>query len=90
MVTSLNGCLGMSENGEFKTGVCKWFNDYKAFGFISLPEGGMDVFVHANQLRKSGIHRCLIEGEHVKFRVTNGEKGQYATDISLVEAPKEG
>ena len=76
------------ENGEFKTGVCKWFNAQKAYGFISLPEGGMDIFVHANQLRKSGILRCLQEGEKLKFHIATGDKGQYATDISLVEAEK--
>lgn len=80
----------MSADAEFATGRIKWFNSQKAFGFISLPEGGMDVFVHANQLRRSGITRCLLEGEQVKFRISTGQKGQYATDISLVEAPKEG
>jgi CspA family cold shock protein len=77
----------MSEgNGELKAGTVKWFNDQKAYGFISLPEGGMDIFVHANQLRKSGIVRCLKEGEQVKFRISTGDKGQYAIDISVVPA----
>jgi CspA family cold shock protein len=74
----------MSEDNSFSHGKVKWFNSQKAFGFISLPEGGMDIFVHANQLRKSGITRCLLEGEQVKFHISNGDKGQYATDISVV------
>jgi CspA family cold shock protein len=81
----------MSNGDGFSTGSVKWFNAQKAFGFISLPEGGMDVFVHANQLRKSGILRCLLEGEQLKFRISNGDKGKFATDISVVAAPaKEG
>jgi cold shock CspA family protein len=50
----------------------------------------MDVFVHANQLRKSGINRCLLEGEQVKFRVSTGQKGQFATDISIVTSTEGG
>jgi CspA family cold shock protein len=76
----------------YLTGVCKWFNNQKAFGFIELPGGGLDVFVHANQLRKSGIDRVLYEGEKVKFRTSKGPKGSFAVDISLISqspaAPK--
>jgi CspA family cold shock protein len=79
----------MSEN-SFSNGVVKWFNAQKAYGFISLPEGGMDIFVHANQLRKSGILRCLSEGEQLKFHIATGDKGKYATDISVVAPVKEG
>ena len=81
----------MSEgNGEFKTGLVKWFNAQKAYGFISLPEGGMDIFVHAKQLRQSGITRFLKEGDRVKFLVSNGVNGQYATNLSLIEPVQEG
>ena len=72
-------------------GVVKWFNIKKAFGFIELPGGGLDVFVHANQLRRSGIDRALCEGEKVKFRTSKGPKGSFAIDISIIpvlELPK--
>lgn len=75
----------MSEANSFQVGKIKWFNAEKAFGFISLPEGGMDIFVHANQLRKSGINRILREGEKVQFRQETGPKGQFAIDISLLD-----
>lgn len=76
----------MSEGLEqYLGGVCKWFNKTKGFGFIQLPEGGLDVFVHANQLRKSGIGRALEEGEKVKFILSTGPKGSFATNISLIE-----
>lgn len=69
----------------FMQSTVKWFNNQKAFGFIELPGGGLDVFVHANQLRKSGITRVLKEGETVRFRTSKGPKGCFATDISIVD-----
>lgn len=75
----------MSTGNGRLNGVVKWFNTEKAFGFISLPDGDMDVFVHANQLRKSGIHRVLQVGEHVQFKIDVGPKGRYATDIIVIE-----
>lgn len=74
----------MSEDKKFVTGRCKWFNIDKGFGFIQLPGGALDVFIHANQLRKSGIDRCLTEGEEVKFTIERGPKGNFATNIVLV------
>ncbi len=67
-------------------GKVKWFNKDKGFGFIQLPGGGLDIFVHANQLRKSGIERELLEGESVRFSTSKGPKGSFAVNISL--APK--
>lgn len=65
-------------------GIVKWFSKEKGFGFIRLPGGGLDIFVHANQLRKSGIDHVLQEGERVKFVVDKGPKGSFATNISRV------
>jgi CspA family cold shock protein len=73
-----------TEDGRL-TGLVKWFDAKKAFGFISMADGDMDVFVHANQLRKSGVHRILREGEQVTFKVELGEKGRFATDITVVD-----
>lgn len=73
----------MSE--ECVEGFCKWFNQTKGFGFFQLPGGGLDVFVHANQLRKSGINRTPVGGERFRFCIENGPKGQFATSISPVE-----
>lgn len=64
-------------------GVVKWFNQEKGFGFIQMPDGALDVFVHANQLRKSGIERSLIEGEKVRFQLGKGPRGAFAMNISI-------
>lgn len=65
--------------------VVKWFNTTKGFGFLQTPGSGLDVFVHANQLRKSGIVRSLVDGEKVRCCVETGPKGTFATNIALVE-----
>lgn len=74
----------MSESNSV-VAIVKWYNQDKGFGFLKLPEGGMDIFVHANQLRKSGVTRSLMEGEKVKFCINQGPKGSFATDIELVQ-----
>jgi CspA family cold shock protein len=77
----------MSENDDdFCVAVVKWFNSEKAYGFLALPGEGVDIFVHVNQLRKSGITRHLKEGERVKFRTSKGPKGAFATNITILDA----
>ena len=46
--------------GNPETGVVKWFNTAKGFGFITL-EGGRDVFVHYRDILGKG-HRSLATG----------------------------
>lgn len=77
----------MSEGVEVQplTASVKWFNSVKGYGFLQVAGGGLDIFCHANQLRKSGISRSLLEGEKVKFTLETGPKGSFATNISLVE-----
>jgi len=61
------------------TGTVKWFNNQKGFGFIS-PESGDDVFVHHTAIQGDG-YKSLEEGQKVEFDITEGAKGQQATNV---------
>ena len=61
------------------TGIVKWFNDAKGFGFIT-QEGGEDVFVHFSAIQAQGF-KSLVEGDGVEFEVTRGPKGLQAANV---------
>ncbi|GMQ48439.1 MULTISPECIES: cold-shock protein [Vibrio] len=64
------------------TGTVKWFNETKGFGFIQ-QENGPDVFAHFSNIKADGF-RTLAEGQKVEFRVTQGQKGPQAEEITPV------
>ena len=70
----------MSE--ETISGVVKWFNEEKGFGFIER-QGDDDVFVHFRAINGTG-RRTLLEGQKVTFQVTQGQKGLQAENVSVV------
>jgi cold shock protein len=61
------------------TGVVKWFNPEKGYGFIAV-EGKDDVFVHYSAIQTSG-YRTLEEGQRVEFDVGPGQKGEEAQNV---------
>ena len=69
-------------SGQWVSGIVKWFNDEKGFGFIER-EGGADVFVHFRAINGNG-RRTLQEGQSVTFEVTQGQKGPQAENVTIV------
>jgi CspA family cold shock protein len=67
---------------ERETGIVKWFNASKGFGFISR-EGKDDVFVHYSAIQTEGF-RTLDEGQQVEFSVEKGAKGLQATNVTAL------
>ena len=53
---------------DAQTGVVKWFNPGKGYGFIAPDAGGNDIFVHISAVQHSGL-RKLNEGERVRFAI---------------------
>ena len=62
------------------TGIVKWFNAEKGFGFIAPDSGDPDVFAHFSAIQTQGF-RTLDEGQKVEFEVVEGPKGLQAADI---------
>ena len=48
------------------TGIVKWFNDDKGYGFITPDDGGKDLFVHHSGVAGKGF-KSLAEGAKVEF-----------------------
>ena len=65
------------------TGIVKWFNESKGFGFITPDDGGKDLFAHFREIQGSGF-KTLMEAQKVEFEVTQGEKGPQASSIRVV------
>ena len=68
----------MSEAGKL-TGVVKWFNDAKGFGFIEHTTG-RDVFVHYSVIEAEGF-KTLKDGEEVEYEIKEGPKGLHASKV---------
>jgi len=62
------------------TGVVKWFNNAKGYGFVTPDEGEQDIFVHFSAIEMDG-YRTLKEGQRVQFEVEEGPKGLHALKL---------
>jgi len=64
------------------TGIVKWFNPEKGFGFIVPDDGGKDLFAHYSEIRSTGF-KSLEENQRVSFEVGQGAKGPSAKNIEI-------
>ena len=62
------------------TGVVKWFNGDKGFGFIAPDDGGADLFAHFSAIAGKGF-RNLEENQRVEFDIAQGDRGPQAANI---------
>ena len=56
------------------TGIVKFFNSQRGFGFIQPDDGGKDVFVHTSAVERAGM-RSLNEGQKLRYDVVS-ERGK--------------
>ena len=50
------------------TGVVKWFNGQKGFGFIQPDDGGQDVFVHISAVERANMS-SLNEVQKISYEL---------------------
>jgi CspA family cold shock protein len=67
------------------TGVVKWFDEAKGYGFIAPEDGSGDVFVHYTTIEGKGF-RTLAEGQRVEFDSKAGPKGPQATLVKAAQS----
>ena len=64
------------------SGIVKWFDERKGYGFIE-QEDGPDVFVHHSGISGEGF-KSLREGDRVTFDIEQGQKGPSAVNVTVV------
>ena len=56
-----------------QTGIVKWFNAQKGFGFIQPTSGGPDVFVHISAVERAGLG-SLNEGQKISYEIVTDRR----------------
>ena len=67
-----------------KTGLVKWFNDSKGYGFIHEIGQTQDIFAHYSHIVCEGF-QTLKEGDEVTFELVEQCKGPQAVNIVKVD-----
>jgi len=62
------------------SGIVKWFNAEKGYGFITPDDGSKDLFVHYTAIEGDG-YKSLNEGQKVEYTPTQGQKGPQASGV---------
>ena len=77
--------VGVEESGEYAnasvltvpvslSGVIKWFDVAKGFGFVVPDGGGPDILLHVTCLQRDG-YRVAYEGSRLVFEAIAGRRG---------------
>jgi len=65
------------------TGIVKWFNNAKGYGFVTPDDGEQDVFIHFSAIEMEG-YKTIKEGQKVQFDVSEGPKGLHAAHVQMI------
>ncbi len=66
------------------TGIVKWFNAEKGYGFITPDDGGKDLFVHYSSIEGTEGYKTLSEGQKVEFDAVQEARGPKAANVRVV------
>ncbi|WP_106744427.1 cold-shock protein [Yoonia maritima] len=69
------------------TGLVKWFDPAKGFGFVVADQGGSDILLHANVLRNYG-QGSVVDGSQIEIVVQDTQRGLQATEVLTITPPQ--
>jgi CspA family cold shock protein len=80
-------CYRLASRGFYRrvyvaTGVVKWFNPTKGYGFIQPGDGGKDVFVHISAVERAGLS-SLNEGANIEYEVVANRGKESAENLKV-------
>ncbi len=70
---------------KMATGIVKWFNPTKGYGFVAPEQGGNDVFIHITALENAGL-QTLNEGQRISYELVTNKGKTSAESIKLLAA----
>ena len=66
------------------TGVVKWFNPSKRFGFLKPDDGASDVFIHISAVEAAGLH-SLDENQRLQYDLADKNGKASAVNLKLLD-----
>ena len=67
-------------------GTVKWFDKKIGYGFITPDDGSADIFVHYSAIQgEDEEFKIIYEGDIVEYEVTEGKKGEQASNVTIIE-----
>jgi CspA family cold shock protein len=67
-----------------QTGTVQRFNKIKGYGFLISDENKREVFVHFSEVQETG-YKELTVGQRVSYILKKGEKGEFATQVQVID-----
>ncbi|MFC3167529.1 cold-shock protein [Paracoccus fontiphilus] len=74
------------KGSKLVSGLVKWFDPAKGYGFILNEEGGADILLHANVLRNFG-RSSVADQSRVTVWMQPTQRGLQATEVVSIEPP---
>jgi len=72
-----------------QTGIVKWYNPTKGYGFVQPENGGDDVFVHISAVERAGWE-SLTEGQRVSYELETRRGKTSAVNLQPAEDAAHG